>query len=162
MSTSILGKVKRIHGEAKEDLSDYVRRILAAKRLSFRDVQRQSGGRITQGYVGAIVHGRYANPSVEKLKALAAGLGESEEVLFRVARGLSPSLPERRTAPEGDSPVVAFLELMQRVAADPELTKLVQELTELPPNARQILQQAVRSLTEGGDDPGKEPFSLTL
>src|SRR5258705_13808435 len=93
MSTSILGKVKRILGK-DEDLSRYVRRILAEKRLSFRDVQRASSGGITQGYVGALVNGRYANPSVEKLKALARGLGESEETVFRVARGLSLSSEE--------------------------------------------------------------------
>ena len=152
MSTSILGKVKRING-GDEDLSGYVRRILSQKRLSFRDVQRQSGGRITQGYVGAIVNGRYVNPSVEKLKALAAGLGESEEEVFRVARGLPLGSARLR---EGDDAIltsVVLLNLMQKIVSDPDLTTLVQELVDLPPHAQQVLLKVVRSLSEGGQAP---------
>jgi transcriptional regulator with XRE-family HTH domain len=152
MSTSILGKAKRING-GDEDLSGYVRRILSQKRLSFRDVQRRSGGRITQGYVGAIVNGRYANPSVEKLKALAAGLGESEEEVFRVARGLSPA-PAAVQGGHGEPlPPLELLNLMQKVVSDPTLTILVQELVDLPPHAQLVLLRVVRSLSEGGQAP---------
>jgi transcriptional regulator with XRE-family HTH domain len=129
-------------------LSRYVRRILAEKRLSFRDVQRDSGGSITQGYVGAIVNGRYVNPSVEKLKALARGLGESEETVFRVARGLSPDAGEASdTSSEGLQPL-AIVELMRQIVSDPELANLVKELAELPAHARQVLLKVVRSLAE--------------
>jgi transcriptional regulator with XRE-family HTH domain len=152
MSTSILGKAKRIKG-AEEDLSGYVRGILSQKRLSFRDVQRRSGGRITQGYVGAIVNGRYANPSVEKLKALAAGLGESEEEVFRVARGLPPAPAAVREGYAEPLPSLALLNLMQKIVADPGLCLLVQELVELPPHAQQVLLRAVRSLSEDGQAP---------
>ena len=147
MSTSILGKMKRILGK-EEDLSRYVRRILAEKRLSFRDVQRASGGGITQGYVGAIVNGRYVNPSVEKLKALAEGLGENEETVFRVARGLAPGSEESAAATGGGLQPLALVDLMHRIVSDPELTNLVQELAELPPHARQVLLKVVRSLAE--------------
>ena len=147
MSTSILGKMKRILG-TEEDLSRYVRRILAEKRLSFRDVQRASSGGITQGYVGALVNGRYANPSVEKLKALALGLGESEEKVFRVARGLSPHSEEDAGANADGLQPLALVDLMHRIVSDPELSNLVQELADLPPHARQVLLQVVRSLAE--------------
>jgi transcriptional regulator with XRE-family HTH domain len=147
MSTSILGKVKRILG-TEEDLSRYVRRILAEKRLSFRDVQRDSGGSITQGYVGAIVNGRYVNPSVEKLKALALGLGESEEKVFRVARGLAPTSEEAEDPNSEGLQPLELLELMRKVVSDPELSNLVKELAELPAHARQVLLKVVRSLAE--------------
>ncbi len=147
MSTSILGKVNRILGK-EEELSRYVRRILAEKRLSLRDVQRDSGGRITQGYVGAIVNGRYANPSVGKLKALARGLGESEEKVFRVARGLSPKSEEAGDANSKGLQPLALLDLMRRIVSDRELANLVQELAELPAHARQVLLKVVRSLAE--------------
>ena len=160
MSTSILGKVKRILGK-DEDLSRYVRRILAEKRLSFRDVQRDSGGGITQGYVGAIVNRRYVNPSVEKLKALARGLGESEENVFRVARGLSLHSEEAGDASEGLQPL-ELLDLMQRVVSDPELANLVQELAELPAHARQVLLKVVRSLAEGRANERRHQASKRL
>jgi transcriptional regulator with XRE-family HTH domain len=152
MSTSILGRPKRING-GDEDLSGYVRRILREKSLSFRDVQRRSGGRITQGYVGAIVNGRYANPSVEKLKALAAGLGESEEEVFRVARGLPPAPSTVREGYGEPLPPLELLKLMQKVVADPALALLVKELVDLPPHAQQVLLRVVRSLSEGGQAP---------
>jgi transcriptional regulator with XRE-family HTH domain len=157
MSTSILGKVNRILGK-EEELSRYVRRILAEKRLSLRDVQRDSGGRITQGYVGAIVNGRYANPSVGKLKALARGLGESEEKVFRVARGLSPKSEEAGDANSKGLQPLALLDLMRRIVSDRELANLVQELAELPAHARQVLLKVVRSLAESraNERPTKE------
>jgi hypothetical protein len=85
---------------------------------------------------------------VEKLKALALGLGESEEKVFRVARGLSPDSEE---AADGNSETLqplALLELMRRIVSDPELANLVKELSELPAHARQILLKVVRSLAE--------------
>ena len=147
MSTSILGKVKRILGK-EENLSRYVRRILAEKRLSFRDVQRASAGGITQGYVGALVKGRYANPSVEKLKALARGLGENEEIVFRVARGLSQNSEEGGDASAEGLQPRALVALMHRIVSEPELAHLVRGLAELPPHARQVLLKVVRSLAE--------------
>jgi transcriptional regulator with XRE-family HTH domain len=149
MSTNILGNAKRINDAEEEDLSRYVRRILGQKRLSFRDVQRNSGGRITQGYVGQIVNGGYANPSVEKLKALACGLGESEEDVFRAARGLPTSAAPFRTETGDISQMLGFVDLMRKVASDTELMKLVRELVELPADARRTLLKAISSLREG-------------
>jgi transcriptional regulator with XRE-family HTH domain len=157
MSTSIFGKTKRIVGEL-EDLGQYVRRILEQKRLSFRDVQKRSGGRITQGYVGAIVSGRHANPSVEKLKALAQGLGEPEEDVFRVARGLSSDEPE--TPVRGDQQqMLDLVEVMYQLVLNQDLLTLLQEMVKLTPEARQVLLQAVRALSESERSTSKKSQS---
>lgn len=70
-----------------ESLSDYVRRVRSEKRLSTLDVERNSGNRITDGYVSQIENGYVKNVSPEKLQALARGLAVSEEEIFAVARG---------------------------------------------------------------------------
>ena len=158
MSTSIFGKTKRIIGES-ENLAQYVRRILEQKRLSFRDVQRQSGNRITQGYVGAIVSGRHVNPSVEKLKALAEGLGEPEEDVFRVARGLSSSEPAAESKPDQQQ-MLDLVELVYQIVLSPDLMQLLQEMVKLTPEARQVLLQAVKALSDSErSTPAKSQFS---
>src|SRR4051794_5488236 len=81
-----------------ETLSQYVARIMQEKQLKMYDVEVRSGRRITDAYVGNILKGKARNPSVDKLQALAAGLGVDEDEIFRVARGLPlADMGERRT-----------------------------------------------------------------
>jgi transcriptional regulator with XRE-family HTH domain len=70
-----------------ESLADYVRRVRSEKRYSLPEVERRSGGLISNAYVSRIENGQAVNPTPEKLKALAKGLGVSEEEIFNVARG---------------------------------------------------------------------------
>lgn len=69
-------------------LSEYVRDVVSRKGLSSSEVQKRSRNQISFGYVNDIINERTTNPSVEKLQALARGLGVPEDDLFRVARGL--------------------------------------------------------------------------
>ena len=57
----------------KNDLSEYVKRVMKLKGLTQKDVQRMSGWRITDGYVASITTARATNLSVDKLLALADG-----------------------------------------------------------------------------------------
>lgn len=74
-----------------KNLASYVRRIMVDKRISSYKVAKASGDAIEQSYVNRIKNGANTNPSPAKLRALAKGLGVSEEELFNVARGISPS-----------------------------------------------------------------------
>lgn len=78
-----------------EDLSEYVRRIRAAKDLSTTDVENNSGRKISDAYVTQIENRRVKNVSPEKLKALAKGLGITEDEIFAVARGQAPEDSEK-------------------------------------------------------------------
>ena len=71
-----------------ETLGQYVKRILGEKQLTLMEVQSRSGHKIGDAYVASVVRGRARNLSVAKLKALAVGLGEPEETVFKVARGV--------------------------------------------------------------------------
>lgn len=70
----------------KETLAQYVTRIIEEKELTHQEVRRLARGKITDGYVRGIMTGKATNVSVDKLKALACGLGVSEDEIFRVAR----------------------------------------------------------------------------
>jgi transcriptional regulator with XRE-family HTH domain len=97
MSTRIRGTPSRISSAPcgtrfavdteRETLANYVRRIRHEKRLSLRDVSLRSGGRIGNSHISRIENGEASGVSVEKLRALAKGLGVAEEELFNVARG---------------------------------------------------------------------------
>jgi transcriptional regulator with XRE-family HTH domain len=110
-----------------ETLSQYVARIMEEKQLKMYDVEVRSGRRITDAYVGNILKGRAKNPSVDKLQALAAGLGVDEDEIFKVARGLPlGDAGERRT--NDPWPLNVFLKTMEKIASSPELTRIVQGL----------------------------------
>ena len=74
---------------SKETLGQYVARVVKERGLKHHEVREMSGGKITDGYVRGIMTGKAKNPSVDKLKALARGLGVSEDEIFRVARGVT-------------------------------------------------------------------------
>ena len=80
---------------AQQQLGEYVKWVMKLKGLTQKDVQRLSGGKITDGYVASITTGRAGNLSVEKLKALADGLGVDLDDLFHVASHQPERLDER-------------------------------------------------------------------
>jgi transcriptional regulator with XRE-family HTH domain len=73
-----------------EALSDYVRRIAFEKRLSYREIAKRTGQRISHGTVSDIINRRSKDIKAETLKALAVGLGVPEEEVFAIARGKDP------------------------------------------------------------------------
>lgn len=73
-----------------ESLSDYVLRVIAESGLTQTEVEKrakQKGFSIAQNYISKIISGAAQNISVDKLRALAAGLNRPEEEVFAVARG---------------------------------------------------------------------------
>jgi transcriptional regulator with XRE-family HTH domain len=74
----------------QESLDQYVRRVIKEKGLSLSDVERRSGGTISDSYVCGIINGNVGSLTIAKLKALAQGLGVPEDEVFAVARGRSP------------------------------------------------------------------------
>ncbi len=74
----------------QETLGRFADRVMKEKGLSRKRVEVMSGGAIKASYVGSIVRGEAKNPSVDKMKALARGIGVDEEVLFQIARGERP------------------------------------------------------------------------
>jgi len=97
----------------KETLAQYVARIIKDRDLTHDHVKQLSGGRITDGYVRDIMKGKSTNPSVDKLRALALGLGVSEEEIFRVARGLS-AVPDEKEADSVNYDLIFELLLLSR------------------------------------------------
>jgi transcriptional regulator with XRE-family HTH domain len=81
------GKYSAPNMERRESLSELVRRVRQDKGYSLNEVSRRSGLEIANSHISRIENGESTNVSVEKLQALAKGLGISEVEVFAAARG---------------------------------------------------------------------------
>ena len=135
-------------------LSDYVRSMMRRKGLTLRDIERKSGGKITDGYVSGIINGEATNLTVEKLKALAAGLGVEASDLFEAACGKKDH--NGRLAETVDpSHSLMVLALMQKVVVSPDLTEILQELVHLSPDDRRNVLKMIKTLNETRSGKGR-------
>jgi transcriptional regulator with XRE-family HTH domain len=125
----------------REDLSRYVRRIIRQKELKVRDVELRSDGQISNGYVSGIMSGSVTNLSIDKLKALARGLGVDVHEILDVVCG--PRARERNIA---SSQWVEFLDLMQKIVMSGELLEIVEEAVLLSREERLIVLKSVKKL----------------
>jgi transcriptional regulator with XRE-family HTH domain len=133
--------------------------MLKQKRLSRRDVQVMSGWKITDAYVGSIINGRARNLSVEKLQALARGLGVDEDEIFRVARGAADSGPvDNRTGDPWHS--VMFLRLMERIISDPDINQILDIVADLSEEDRAIVLKIAKSLSSTHRKPQRRRASV--
>jgi transcriptional regulator with XRE-family HTH domain len=116
------------------------------KGLSLRDIEMKSEAKITDGYVADILRGTAANPSAEKIKALAVGLGVDAHALFDVVCG--PFEPGTQPPSDGATDTLEFLETMQKVAASPDLVKIVDEATQLAPEERVVVLRSMQAIND--------------
>lgn len=131
----------------EEQLSDYIRRVMKEKGLTQHDVEARSGDQITERYVADILRGASKNPSVEKLIALAHGIGIDPDELFAIARRAF----EKRTSKScSTEPLDAdlFLEILQMIDESPELMEIVQAAIQLSPAEQRRLNKLLHSLFE--------------
>jgi transcriptional regulator with XRE-family HTH domain len=137
-----------------ESLAQYVARILKEKNLKHHEVKELSGGRITDGYERGIMTGKASNPRVDKLKALALGLGVSEDEIFRVARGLPVESDDKWKANETNYQVV--LDIIVDSRKNRTLAELLSEASRL---SGESLEQAVGLLKYLNSRKQKSPRS---
>ena len=100
-----------------ESLGEYVSRILRQKDLSLRKVEANCHNKLTASYIGRIAKGKFNNPSMETVSALAEGLGVDLNEIFTVAFGKPPS--------QAETSLLVFADAVQKLAMNPELIDLV-------------------------------------
>jgi transcriptional regulator with XRE-family HTH domain len=130
----------------KDGLDEYVKRVMKLKGLTQKDVQRLAGGRITDGYVASITTGRARNLSVDKIAALAEGLGVDTDELFHVACGTTVELDESRNRPALDP--LMILETVQKAVASPDVIEILDRVVRLSPEERRVFLKSLKRLGE--------------
>jgi len=123
----------------KEKLADYVRRVMKQKQLKLRDVERRSGGGITNGYISGIITGRISNLSLDKLKALAKGLEVDVHELFSAAMAEPAQAADALTYSHSD--LHWLLGLLQEAAINPVIMKMLKELVEMTARERDMVSK---------------------
>lgn len=130
----------------REDLSRYVKRIMKQKELKVRDVELRSGGQISNGYVSGVMSGSVTNLSIDKLKALARGLGVDVHEVLDVVCG--PRVAGGGRGLIASSQWVEFLDLMQRIVASSEMMEIIEEAVMLTGEERLIVLKYVKKLNQ--------------
>lgn len=127
-----------------DGLAMYVARVLREKRRSLYDVQVMSGWKITGAYVSSIVRGRARNLSVDKLQALARGLGVDEDEIFRVARrGTDYDSGENRAADPWHSLMV--LRAIEQLVSHADVREILEAVVKLSEKDREIVLKTAKS-----------------
>lgn len=137
----------------KKDLGRYVSQVMKAKGLSPRAVAKRSGSGITASYVAGIMRGDAANPSVDKIKALASGLGIDLYELFDTACGPSD---DRANRPHGNERLQALelLDLMKKVAVSSTLMATMEHAAHLQPNELEAVLLSMQRLIGARQNAG--------
>jgi transcriptional regulator with XRE-family HTH domain len=132
-----------------EQLRRYIKQTMESKGLLAREVAERSGKAITTGYVNSLMTGRAANPSVSKLKALARGLGVAVEELLMVAYGIDETQDKRASVDPKHT--LTILDLMKKVALNPDIEEILQKVVHLSPEERAVLLNYLKALSGDKD-----------
>ncbi len=111
-----------------EKLRAYVIRIMQEKGLSEWQIQKRANGRVSDSYVKSIISGKAKSISVEKLNALAVGLGVDGVELYKIASG--EDIPQKE---EDLWPGSVLLNALQKIMTSPELTALIKAILHSKP-----------------------------
>jgi transcriptional regulator with XRE-family HTH domain len=131
----------------RNDLGRYVQRILQQKKMTLREVERKADGQITNSYISKILNGTVTNLTVEKIAALARGLGVDGREIFDIAYGESEDLVH---GAHSDNPpdALMLIDIMQKIALSPQLMEILQEVIELYPEEYPVVMKYVTVLNE--------------
>jgi transcriptional regulator with XRE-family HTH domain len=122
----------------KETLIEYVKRIMRQNSLTLRDIEENSGGRISNSYISKILNGNVKNPSADKIVALAKGLKVDSHEVFTVITG------------EGQSSYdpMMFADMIQKVASNPELLKPLREWLDMSEKERATMLHSLQFIND--------------
>jgi transcriptional regulator with XRE-family HTH domain len=120
-----------------EELAAYLHDVMKAKGIKGVDIEARSGGKITNSYISDIMHGNTKNISVEKVNALAEGLGVDSFEVFQAASG-------NRVVQGKDSwPSYTLLLAMQSVIQNPDLTVILKTVLNWKPAKIKALRKQI-------------------
>jgi transcriptional regulator with XRE-family HTH domain len=125
----------------KENLSQYVERMIRQKGLSFADVERICDGQISASYIGRILKGEITNLTTEKMVALARGLDVNPYDIFAASYAGPP-------ANQDYSNLLVLLDMMQKLVMNPDVFEAVEQLLCLPPKERAVLLQPLKLINK--------------
>ena len=119
-----------------DKLRTYVREVMDKKGLSEWQVEKRANRKIKDSYIKDILSGKTKSISVEKLNALAEGLGVDGVELYRIASGKDIPAAEEEALPPG-----LFVKAVDLMIHDPDVSAIVRALLQLKPAKLKALRK---------------------
>jgi transcriptional regulator with XRE-family HTH domain len=118
-----------------ETPEQYLSGWMKEHKLSAVEIERRSGGAITDGYIGQLKRGEQKNLTVDKLIALARAMGDNPHNLLDVFMG--------EPVPQSTDPWPShrFLNAMQRMVSDPVLSDIMKALLQMDAKQLEIVRK---------------------
>jgi transcriptional regulator with XRE-family HTH domain len=117
-----------------EELRKYIQEFLDKTGLPRLQIEKRSGGKIKDSTIEDILSGRTKSISVDKLNALAEGMGVDAIELFKVASG-------KKTGFKHDDPWPSHIlvKTVEAIISSPELTEIVKDAVSMKSKERKAL-----------------------
>jgi transcriptional regulator with XRE-family HTH domain len=131
---------------ANETLGELIQRVLLQKGLSLHEVERRSGKRVTSSHLSKMISGKVESISVRTIAALAKGLDIDPFEIFAAVIG-SPA-QDTQISP------ALLIDVLHKVAENPELVRVVRNWSNIPVPARTALLKQMERLRRPGSEGG--------
>jgi transcriptional regulator with XRE-family HTH domain len=151
-----MGKKRGGSKVGPESLSQYVKRVIEEKALTLHDVELLSGKRITDTYVGNIISGEASNPSIDKIQALARGLGVEVVELFKAAVGKSGEQETRTRQEEDATQALVVVRMMESIVLNESLREIVTQLMKMGDEELEQVLSFINNSREAPEDNSQE------
>ena len=111
-----------------EELRQYIQQFLDQTGLPRLQIEKRSRGKIKDSTIEDILNGRTKSISVDKLNALAEGMGVDAIELFKVASGKKAVFKHQDPWPSH-----ILVKSVETIISSPELTRAVKALLAMKP-----------------------------
>jgi transcriptional regulator with XRE-family HTH domain len=128
-----------------DTLQEYLKKVMKEKQLSGVDIEKRSGGKIGDSYISKILRGQSKNLTVEKINALAEGLGVDSVDLFRAASGYKTDFKSVDDQWMGH----ILLRFMERIVIDSNLTRIAKAVAQMKPKEIKNILGIIESKKKG-------------
>jgi transcriptional regulator with XRE-family HTH domain len=153
-----MGKKRGGSKVGPESLSQFVKRVIEEKALTLHDVELLSGKRITDTYVGNIISGEASNPSIDKIQALARGLGVEVVDLFKAAVGKSDEQEAgEKQGGEDATQALMVVRMMESIVLNEALREIVTQLMKM---GEEELEQVLSFINNSRGGPDNDSQGL--
>lgn len=123
-----------------DELREYIQQFLDQTGLPRLQIEKRSGGKIKDSTIEDILNGRTKSISVEKLNALAEGMGVDAIELFKVASG-------KKSVFKHDDPWPShvLVKSVEAIISNPDLTAIVKALLVAKPAKIKAVKKLIES-----------------
>ena len=125
-----------------EGLRVYIREVMYRKNLKAIDIESRSGGQIKDSYISDILNGKTKSISVDKVNALAQGLGVNSFEVFQAASGGNIQ------GQDDPWPSSLLVNTMTVIMHSPDLTAIVKSLIAMKPAKIKALRKQIEKSTK--------------